>query len=94
MQGVTALIGGIAGSRDDVGEGRGWWIAFGVVSLIAGIVVTATPVSSVTVLAVLLGIWFIVIGALEIIGGVMLRRAASHAEASLTGSDGSAMNLS
>ena len=91
VQGVTALIGGIAGG---VGEGRGWWIAFGVVSLIAGIVVTATPVSSVTVLAVLLGIWFIVMGVLEIIGGLMLRRAASHMEASLTGSDGSAMSTS
>jgi uncharacterized membrane protein HdeD (DUF308 family) len=89
VQGVTALIGGIAGG---VGEGRGWWIAFGVVSLIAGIVVTATPVSSVTVLAVLLGIWFIVMGVLEIIGGLMLRRAASHVEARLTGSDGSAMS--
>jgi uncharacterized membrane protein HdeD (DUF308 family) len=84
VQGVTALIGGIAGG---VGEGRGWWIAFGAVSLIAGIVVTATPVSSVTVLAVLLGIWFIVMGVLEIIGGLMLRRAASHAEARLTGSE-------
>jgi uncharacterized membrane protein HdeD (DUF308 family) len=40
------------------------------------------------------GLLFIVIGALEIIGGLMLRRAASHVEASVTGSDGSAMNLS
>jgi len=72
VQGLAALIGGVAGG---VREGRGWWIAFGVVSLIAGIVVASTPASSLTVLAVLLGIWFIVMGIFEIIGGFMLRRA-------------------
>ena len=76
VQGVTALIAGIAGAGQ---EGRGWWIAFGALSLIAGIVVTATPVDSVTVLAVLLGVWFIVIGFFEIIAGIMLRRAVSTA---------------
>jgi uncharacterized membrane protein HdeD (DUF308 family) len=74
VQGVTALIGGIA---DGAREGRAWWITFGAVSLIAGIVVTATPVSSLTVLAVLLGIWFIIMGIFEIIGGLMLRRMVS-----------------
>jgi uncharacterized membrane protein HdeD (DUF308 family) len=74
VQGVTAIIGGIA---DGAREGRAWWITFGVVSLIAGIVVTATPVSSLTVLAVLLGIWFIIMGIFEIIGGLMLRRMVS-----------------
>jgi uncharacterized membrane protein HdeD (DUF308 family) len=76
VQGVTALIGGLAGG---VREGRGWWIAFGLLSLIAGIVVVATPVTSLTVLAVLLGVWFIVIGLAEIIGGFMLRRLARQA---------------
>ena len=94
VQGVTALIEGIGGFRDGAREGRGWWIAFGVLSLIAGIVVTATPTTSITVLALLIGIWSIVIGIFEIIGGLMLRRAASHMEASLTGSDGSAMSTS
>lgn len=71
VQGLTALIGGIAG---DVREGKAWWIAFGAVSLIAGIVVTVTPASSLTFLAVLLGIWFIIMGIFEIIAGLMLRR--------------------
>jgi uncharacterized membrane protein HdeD (DUF308 family) len=74
IQGLTSLIGGISGG---VREGRGWWIAFGVISLIAGIVVAATPASSLDVLAVLLGIWFIIMGILEIIGGFMLRHALS-----------------
>lgn len=85
VQGVTALIAGIAGLGDGPSEGRGWWIAFGALSVIAGIVVAATPVSSVTVLAVLLGIWFIVIGLFEIIAGFMLRRAVHTAKATLAG---------
>jgi uncharacterized membrane protein HdeD (DUF308 family) len=71
VQGLAALIGGIS---NDAREGRAWWIAFGVISLIAGIVVAATPVSSLTFLTALLGIWFIVMGLFEIIGGLMLRR--------------------
>ena len=70
IQGVVALIGGISGG---VREGRGWWITFGVISLIAGIVVAASPVTSVTVLALLLGIWFIVMGIMQIIAGFTLR---------------------
>jgi uncharacterized membrane protein HdeD (DUF308 family) len=89
VQGVTALIGGIAGGAR---EGRAWWITFGAVSLIAGIVVTATPVSSLTVLAVLLGIWFIIMGIFEIIGGLMLRRmVSSNKEATFAGPSGSPM---
>ena len=72
VQGLTALIGGISGG---VREGRAFWIFFGVVSLIAGIVVAVTPASSLNFLAVLLGIWFVVMGIFEIIGGLLLRRA-------------------
>ena len=81
VQGLAALIGGIA---SDAREGRAWWITFGVVSLIAGIVVAATPASSLNVLAVLLGIWFIIMGIFEIIGGLMLRRELRAAVTSLT----------
>jgi uncharacterized membrane protein HdeD (DUF308 family) len=73
VQGLSALFGGVAGSR----EGRGWWIFFGIVSLIAGIVVVADPISSVTVLAVLLGIWFIVMGLIEVSAAFIIRRAVS-----------------
>ncbi len=77
VQGLAALIGGISGG---VREGKAWWIAFGTMSLIAGIVVAATPASSLTVLAVLLGIWFIVMGVFEIIGGFLLRHALRDRE--------------
>jgi uncharacterized membrane protein HdeD (DUF308 family) len=81
VQGLTALIGGIG---SDVREGRAWWIAFGVISVIAGIVVAATPASSLSFLAVLLGIWFVIMGIFEIIGGLMLRRELRAAEMALT----------
>lgn len=77
VQGLTALIGGISGG---VREGRAWWIIFGVVSLIAGIVVVSAPASSLDVLAVLLGIWFIIMGIFEIIGGFLLRHALRNAD--------------
>jgi uncharacterized membrane protein HdeD (DUF308 family) len=81
VQGLTALIGGIAG---DVREGKAWWITFGLVSLIAGVVVAVTPESSLTVLAVLLGIWFIIMAIFEIIGALMLRRELRVTVMSLT----------
>ena len=77
VQGLAALIGGISGG---VREGKAWWIIFGVVSLVAGIVVASTPASSLTVLATLLGIWFIVMGIFEIIGGLLLRHALRDRE--------------
>ena len=81
VQGLAALIGGIgSGAR----EGRAWWIAFGVISVIAGIVVAATPASSLSFLAVLLGIWFVIMGIFEIIGALMLRHELRAAVLSLT----------
>jgi uncharacterized membrane protein HdeD (DUF308 family) len=72
VQGITALVAGLAGGSR---EGRGWWIAFGVISLIAGIVVAAAPLSSLNTLAVLVGIWFIIMGIFEIAGAFILRHA-------------------
>ena len=72
IQGVVALVAGLGGGSR---QGRGWWIAFGAISLIAGIVVAATPLTSLTTLAVLLGIWFIVMGLFEVAGALLLRHA-------------------
>jgi uncharacterized membrane protein HdeD (DUF308 family) len=73
VQGISALMSGIAIRGTN---GAGWLMFFGVISLLGGIVVVSAPVSSVTALAVLTGIWFIVMGALEIVGAFALRRAA------------------
>ena len=77
VQGLAALIGGISGG---VREGRAWWIIFGAASLIAGVAVAVTPASSLDVLALLLGIWFMVMGVFEIIGGLLLRQAVRAKE--------------
>jgi uncharacterized membrane protein HdeD (DUF308 family) len=73
VQGLVWLLSGL--STRSV-RGHGWWVFFGAVSLVAGIVVTATPVSSVTVLATLVGVWFAIVGAAEIIVSLSLRRAS------------------
>ena len=75
VQGVTALIVSFSGSSR---EGGGWWIFFGIFSLVGGIVITAVPTESVKALAVLIGIWFILQGLLEIAGGLRMRRAVSR----------------
>jgi uncharacterized membrane protein HdeD (DUF308 family) len=72
VQGVVALVAGLGGGSR---QGRGWWVAFGVISLVAGIVVAATPLTSLTTLALLLGIWFMVMGVFEVGGAFMLRHA-------------------
>jgi uncharacterized membrane protein HdeD (DUF308 family) len=69
VQGIAGLMSVFCGPR----EGAVWWAVFGSTSLIAGIVVTASPLSSVTVLAVLVGIWLLVIGLLEIVAGLILQ---------------------
>jgi uncharacterized membrane protein HdeD (DUF308 family) len=72
VQGVSLLLVGSSGRPR---TGSGWSAFFGVISLVAGIVVVAAPVASVTVLATLMGIWFIVMGLLETFAALLLRRA-------------------
>jgi uncharacterized membrane protein HdeD (DUF308 family) len=78
VQGVSLLL---AGSSGRPRTGSGWSAFFGVISLIGGIVVVAAPVSSVTVLATLMGIWFIVMGLLETFAALLLRRAIRKEQA-------------
>jgi uncharacterized membrane protein HdeD (DUF308 family) len=73
VQGVIALIVSLSGGAR---EGGGWWIFFGIFSLVGGIVIIAVPTESVKVLAVLIGIWFIFQGLFEIAGGLRIRQAA------------------
>ena len=75
VQGIAGLMSAFCGPR----EGAVWWAVFGSVSLIAGIVVIASPLSSVTVLAVLVGIWLLVLGLLEIVAGLILQHKLAAA---------------
>jgi uncharacterized membrane protein HdeD (DUF308 family) len=83
IQGLLVLMESFSGTRRHArgGLATGWAMFFGVVSLIAGIVVIASPIASVGVLTILVGIWLIVLGAIEIAGSFALRHAARSGEA-------------
>lgn len=75
VQGVAELMVGFTQSDR---RGRGWSIVFGTVSLVAGIVVVSIPATSIVTLAVLLGVWFIILGLLQILGALTMRHLARH----------------
>jgi hypothetical protein len=77
VQGLAALIAGVSGGATRMGTG--WAIFFGVISLIAGIVVISAPIASITTLAILMGIWFVVMGVLEMFGAFAFRHAVRSA---------------
>ena len=84
VQGIAALIGAFSGSR----EGAVWWGVFGAISIIGGIVVVAAPTTSITVLTVLVGIWFIIMGIFEIVAAFIVRHAVSSGPPSASRSPG------
>jgi uncharacterized membrane protein HdeD (DUF308 family) len=62
-------------------RGRGWTIFMGLLSILAGVVVLVYPAISLATLAVVLGFWLLVYGAMEIVLAFRLRsagHAASH----------------
>jgi len=65
-----------AAAEDSGLPGRGWTIAMGVLSVIAGIIVLADPGISLLTLAIVLGCWLLVFGIMEIIAAFQLRSAA------------------
>jgi uncharacterized membrane protein HdeD (DUF308 family) len=77
IQGVMSLMEIFAGDRR--GAETGWSVFFGIISLIAGIVVVSAPIASVGALTIFTGVFFIVLGAVEIIGGLFGRRARGQA---------------
>jgi uncharacterized membrane protein HdeD (DUF308 family) len=64
FRGVAITVSAIS---DPMLPGRGWSIFVGVISLIAGVAVMASPIQSIITLAIVVGIWFVVIGVFEIV---------------------------
>lgn len=58
---------------------RGWTAAIGVLSILAGIVVLIYPGPSLLTLSIVLGIWLLVYGVMEIMAAFRLRRLAHSA---------------
>jgi uncharacterized membrane protein HdeD (DUF308 family) len=79
FRGVAAAAAAIS---DHAFPGRGWAIFFGIVSVLAGIVVLAYPFDSIAVLVLVAGIWLIIIGVMEIVAGFGLRSDVRKVEKS------------
>jgi uncharacterized membrane protein HdeD (DUF308 family) len=60
--------------------GRGWAIFFGFISIIAGFVVVAYPFDSIETLALVVGAWLTVLGAMEVISGFGMRSDVKKVE--------------
>ncbi|MFZ0832015.1 MAG: HdeD family acid-resistance protein [Mycobacterium sp.] len=73
FRGVATTVSAIS---DPDMPGRGWEIFFGVISVLAGIVVMASPLSSLGILAWVTGIWLIVMGVFEIVSAFGIRKAS------------------
>jgi uncharacterized membrane protein HdeD (DUF308 family) len=60
-------------------QGRGWTAFTGILSIVSGIIVLAYPGISLLVLAVVLSIWLLVFGAMQITLAFRIRSLARHA---------------
>jgi uncharacterized membrane protein HdeD (DUF308 family) len=60
--------------------GRGWAIIFGIICVIAGFVMFAYPFDSIETLALVVGAWLTILGAMEIISALGMRSDAKKVE--------------
>ena len=70
FRGVSAVALAISYPRF---PGRGWSIFFGIISTLAGFVVLAYPFDSIVTLALVVGIWLIILGVMEVISAFGMR---------------------
>jgi uncharacterized membrane protein HdeD (DUF308 family) len=77
FRGVATAVSAIS---DPTLPGRGWSSFIGVISLIAGIVVMASPFESIITLAIVVGVWLVVIGAFEMVSSFGIRKASQALE--------------
>jgi uncharacterized membrane protein HdeD (DUF308 family) len=87
--GVGFIFRGVAHTATALGDphlpGRGWEIFFGVVSVLAGIVLLAWPDLSLATLVWVSGIWLVVLGIFEIVTAFVIRRESANISRPLTG---------
>lgn len=75
FRGVATTVSAIS---DPTLPGRGWNVFTGIVSLLAGVIVLAWPLSSMQTLALLAGASLIVIGVMEVASAFAIRRATKQ----------------
>ncbi len=81
---VGFIFRGVATAASAISDpgmpGRSWEIFFGVISILAGIVVMAWPIRSLALLAWVTGIWLIVSGLFEIASAFSIRTASKRVD--------------
>jgi uncharacterized membrane protein HdeD (DUF308 family) len=75
FRGVATAVSAIS---DPTLPGRGWEIFIGVITLIAGVIVLASPFESLATLTLVVGIWLIVIGVFEAVSAFGIRSASKN----------------
>ena len=60
--------------------GRGWNIFFGSISIVAGVVVIAWPFGSLVTLALVAGVWLVIIGIAQIVTAFVMHRDLNKAD--------------
>ena len=73
IQGVMTFVGAFARK-----EGRNWAILSGLLGIIAGLIVLIYPISSAVTLALIGGIWLIILGIMQVVAGFQLRSARNR----------------
>ena len=77
--GIGFIFQGVAETSLAIGfrglPGRGWHIFMGIVSIIAGLIVLAWPFDSIVVLALVTGVWLIVLGIMQVGWSLQARKA-------------------
>jgi uncharacterized membrane protein HdeD (DUF308 family) len=77
FRGVATAVSAIS---DPTLPGRAWEIFIGVITLIAGVIVLASPFESLTTLTLVVGIWLIVIGVFEVVSAFGIRSASKRVD--------------
>src|SRR3954468_3968822 len=70
FRGVATTVAAIS---DPHLPGRGWAIFFGVITILAGLVVLASPLDSLVTLTLVIGIWLIILGVMEVVSSFGIR---------------------
>jgi uncharacterized membrane protein HdeD (DUF308 family) len=78
--GIGFIFQGVSEVAISIGEknmpGRGWYAVLGIISVIAGFVVLVWPFDSIVVLALVTGVWLVVIGVVQVVQAFQIRKDA------------------
>jgi uncharacterized membrane protein HdeD (DUF308 family) len=76
FRGITATVAALDIPKGVAG--RGWQAFLGVIMALAGVILLVDPFSSLLALAVMAGIWLVILGVMEIVHAFSLRSRAKH----------------